>query len=114
MAAVIGVFAALSYKGTSFQIHGTQHITMDHIFNGTFSSYSGFVRWVPEGELIRQGAIPIYLTVTVLAGDGVFATSQHGEIALVDLKSNNTTKLVTMADVKDVRELCIRLPTCIA
>lgn len=37
------------------------------------------------------------------AGDGVFATSQNGEIALVDLKSNKTTTLVKMDDVKDVR-----------
>ncbi|PSS03331.1 hypothetical protein PHLCEN_2v4005 [Hermanssonia centrifuga] len=82
-AAVIGVFAALSYRGTSFQIHGSEHITMDHIFNGTFSAHSNYVRWIPE------------------AGDGVFATSQHGHIALVDLKSNSTTNLVAMADVKD-------------
>lgn len=33
----------------------------------------------------------------------MFATSQEGEIALVDLKSNKTTKLVTMNDVRDVR-----------
>lgn len=50
MATVIGVFAALSYKGTSYQVHGSEHITMDHIFNGTFSAHSSFVRWVPEGE----------------------------------------------------------------
>lgn len=36
------------------------------------------------------------------AGDGVFATSQDGEITLVDLKSNKTTTLVKMDDVKDV------------
>lgn len=39
------------------------------------------------------------------AGDGVFATSQNGEIALVDLKLNKTTRLVKVDDVKDVRVL---------
>ncbi|GJE93852.1 dipeptidyl aminopeptidase [Phanerochaete sordida] len=84
-AALIGVFAAFSYHGTSFQIHGTQHITMEHIFNGTFTAQTGFVRWVPE------------------AGDGVFATSQNDEISLVDLKYRSTLKLVTMSDVKDAQ-----------
>ncbi|EKM50720.1 uncharacterized protein PHACADRAFT_130177 [Phanerochaete carnosa HHB-10118-sp] len=87
IATVIGVFAALSYRGTSFQIHGTQHITMEHIFNGTFSAQTGSVRWVPE------------------AGDGVFAISQYGDISLVDLKSNKTTKLVTMSDVRDIHDI---------
>ncbi|KAJ3558705.1 hypothetical protein NM688_g763 [Phlebia brevispora] len=83
IATVIGIFAALSYRGTSFQIHGTQHITMEHIFNGTFSARSGSVRWIPE------------------AGDGVFATSQHGNISLVDLKSNATKTLININDVRD-------------
>lgn len=43
----------------------------------------------------------IKLTV-VSAGDGVFATNQHGTIALVDLKSNTTTTLVALNDVRDV------------
>lgn len=101
MATVIGVFAALSYKGTPYQIHGSEHITLDHIFNGTFNAHSGFVRWVPEGEFVHS--LHRYFLIVELAGDGVFATSQHGEIALVDLKSNKTTKLVKMDDVKDVR-----------
>ena len=37
----------------------------------------------------------------------MFATSQGGDINLVDLKVNKTTKLVTMTDVKDVSP-----PTC--
>ena len=45
------------------------------------------------------------------AGDGVFASNQGGDINLVDLKSNTTTKLVTMHDVKDVRDLRLSIDT---
>ncbi|CAL1714024.1 unnamed protein product [Somion occarium] len=83
LATIIGIFAAFSYTGTSYQIRGTEHITMDHIFNGTFSAHSQSVRWVPE------------------AGDGVFATTRDGYIALVDLKSNTTRDLVAMDNITD-------------
>ncbi|KAH9945746.1 dipeptidyl aminopeptidase [Amylocystis lapponica] len=83
LAVVIGIFAARSYTGTPFRIHGTQHITMDHVFNGTFSASSQSVNWVPE------------------AGDGVYAISKDGYISLVDLKSNTTKNLLTLADIKD-------------
>lgn len=83
MAIIIGVVAAFSYTGTSYRIRGTKHITMDHLFNGTFGSSSQSVRWVPE------------------AGDGVFAATREGHISLVDLKSNKTDNLVAMADVLD-------------
>ncbi|KAI0758596.1 Alpha/Beta hydrolase protein [Irpex lacteus] len=82
-AVLIGIFAAFSYRGTSYQVHGSQHLTMDHVFNGTFSPVSGSVRWVPE------------------AGDGVYATNEGGRIKLVDLKSDNTTDLVALTDVRD-------------
>jgi len=36
------------------------------------------------------------------AGDGVFATMGDGTIELVDLKSNSTTVLVKLTDIKDV------------
>lgn len=49
IAAVIGLFAAFSYTGTSYRIRGTKHISIDHVFNGTFSAYTRSVRWVPEG-----------------------------------------------------------------
>ncbi|KAJ3001489.1 hypothetical protein NUW54_g6389 [Trametes sanguinea] len=83
VAVIIGIFAARSYTGTAFRIQGVQHITMDHIFNGTFSARSQSVNWVPE------------------AGDGVFATVQGTSILLVDLKSNSTKELVSVADIKD-------------
>lgn len=39
-----------------------------------------------------------------VAGDGVYATNEGGRIKLVDLKSDNTTDLVALTDVRDVRE----------
>jgi len=83
LAAVIGIFAARAYTGTPFRIHGTRHITLDHIFNGTFSANSQSVLWVPE------------------AGDGVYAISTNDHISLVDLKSNTTKNLVAFEDITD-------------
>ncbi|OCH89774.1 dipeptidyl aminopeptidase [Obba rivulosa] len=84
-AAIIGFLAAQSYSGTAFRIRGTQRITMDHAFNGTFYAQRQGVLWVPE------------------AGDGVFATSHEGYIELVDLKTNSTRNLVAFEDVKNER-----------
>ncbi|EGO22671.1 hypothetical protein SERLADRAFT_350525 [Serpula lacrymans var. lacrymans S7.9] len=56
---------------------------MDHVFNGTFAASSQNLNWVPE------------------AGDGVFSIFQNAAVKLVDLKTNTTTTLVTMKDVKD-------------
>ncbi|RPD57299.1 dipeptidyl aminopeptidase [Lentinus tigrinus ALCF2SS1-7] len=83
IAVVIGIFAARSYTGTAFQIQGVQHLTMDHIFNGTFSAARQDIHWVPE------------------AGDGVFAVRQGSSISLVDLKSNSTKELLTYHEIKD-------------
>jgi len=38
----------------------------------------------------------------LLAGDGVFSVSDGVFISLVDLKSNTTTNLISISDVKDV------------
>lgn len=52
MAIVIGIIAAHTYTGTTFsRIHGSRHITMDHVFNGTFYARTASLRWVPEGAL---------------------------------------------------------------
>ncbi|KAI0765616.1 dipeptidyl aminopeptidase [Trametes elegans] len=83
VAVIIGIFAAKSYTGTAFRVHGVRHITLDHIFNGTFSVHSRSILWVPE------------------AGDGVFATVEGAAVSLVDLKSNSTKQLVSLTDVKD-------------
>ncbi|KAI0794726.1 dipeptidyl aminopeptidase [Fomes fomentarius] len=83
VAIVIGIFAAQTYTGTAFRIQGVQHLTLDHVFNGTFSAERQDIHWVPE------------------AGDGVFAVRIGSSISLVDLKTNTTTQLVSYADIKD-------------
>ncbi|KAH9913079.1 dipeptidyl aminopeptidase [Epithele typhae] len=87
IAVVIGVFAARSYTGTPFRIQGVRHLTMDHMFNGTFSPHVKSINWVPE------------------AGDGVFAAIQGTGINLVDLKTNTSRQLVSYSDIKDEKGL---------
>ena len=101
------MFAAFSYTGTSYRVRGTKHITMDHIFNGTFGAQSQTLRWVPEGGLLSS--LLLILLTHDSAGDGVFATTIDGHIALVDLKTNSTRNLVSMGDIKDVRVMFISL-----
>ncbi|KAG6816533.1 hypothetical protein H0H87_005395 [Tephrocybe sp. NHM501043] len=83
LSSLIGVFAARSYKGAVKYRPGTRKITMDHVFNGTFSVDHKSVNWVPE------------------AGDGVFSIFEGGDLKLVDLKSNTTKVLVSSKDIKD-------------
>ncbi|KAL1706994.1 dipeptidyl peptidase IV N-terminal region-domain-containing protein [Schizophyllum commune] len=85
LSAIIGIFASLSYsaKGSVYRAPGVKKITMDHVFNGTFSAETRDLHWVKE------------------AGDGVFSVQEDGYIKLVDLKNNKTmTNLVNMLDVK--------------
>ncbi|KAI0315043.1 dipeptidyl aminopeptidase [Amylostereum chailletii] len=82
-AAIIGMFAAFSYTGPTRIVRGNEHITMDHVFNGTFSASRTSLAWVPE------------------AGDGVYSIYDNGKIELVDLKTNTTTKLLSVSDVTD-------------
>ncbi|KAF5354550.1 hypothetical protein D9758_011204 [Tetrapyrgos nigripes] len=83
LSGIIGIIAAQTYVGTVYRLPGVRRITMDHIFNGTFSPESHSISWVPE------------------AGDGVFSISEGGYIKLVDLKSNTTTNLVHTVDARD-------------
>ncbi|KAH8989460.1 dipeptidyl aminopeptidase [Lactarius akahatsu] len=83
LSGVVGLFAAFTYKDTRRIIPGNEHITMDHIFNRTFTADRTSLSWVPE------------------AGDGVFSVSQDGFIKLVSLESNTTTDLVQLSDLKD-------------
>ncbi|EJU03880.1 dipeptidyl aminopeptidase [Dacryopinax primogenitus] len=80
---LIGAFAAYSYRVGPVLL-GRRPITMDHVFNGTFSSWSHAVRWVPE------------------AGDGVYAkTNPSGDIELVDLKMNSSRVLLNKGGAQD-------------
>jgi dipeptidyl aminopeptidase len=50
IAAVIGVLAGWSYSAPSYSIKGgNRHITLDHIFNGTFNAKSISLDWVKQG-----------------------------------------------------------------
>ncbi|TRM58208.1 dipeptidyl peptidase IV N-terminal region-domain-containing protein [Schizophyllum amplum] len=85
LSALIGIIASWNYhtKATTYRGPGARRITMDHVFNGTFSAETRDLHWVKE------------------AGDGVFSVQEGGFIKLVDLKNNKTmTDLVNMIDVK--------------
>ncbi|KAJ7156898.1 dipeptidyl aminopeptidase [Mycena crocata] len=85
LSGIIGIIAAHSYVGTTYHAPGVRKITMDHVFNGTFSPNRRDLAWVPE------------------AGDGVFSVFEEGYIKLVDLKTNTTKKLVYTFDVKNMK-----------
>lgn len=52
LAAGIGILAGWSYSGPSFTGKGgNRHLSLDHIFNGTFRVDSVGINWVKEGEL---------------------------------------------------------------
>lgn len=50
-AAAIGVLAAIGYQTPTVK-RGSQHITLDHIYNGTFTPKSQRLSWVSEGGSI--------------------------------------------------------------
>ncbi|KAL4062523.1 dipeptidyl aminopeptidase [Scleroderma citrinum] len=61
----IGLFAATTlYNGKPYRSPGGRRITLDHIFNGTFSATTTSVDWVPE------------------AGDGVYSMMENERIVL--------------------------------
>ena len=98
---VIGIVSALTYSGTA-TFSGKLKATLDHIANGTFRPDVQSLLWVPEG--LSSISIRVYIESNVFcfpAGDGVFATMEDGTIELVDLKSNSTTVLVKLTDIKD-------------
>ncbi|KAF8515924.1 dipeptidyl aminopeptidase [Gautieria morchelliformis] len=82
LAVVVGIFAGFS-SGNSYRTRGSKHITMDHVFNGTFGVERKSLNWVPE------------------AGDGVFSINDNGVIKLIDLNTNTTTELLKYSDVRD-------------
>jgi dipeptidyl aminopeptidase len=99
LSALIGIYAAWAYQGTGrSRARHRAHITMDHVFNGTFSAKQEQITWVPEGMctfLSRRKRIDR----SPVAGDGVFSIQQNGEVKLVDLKANSTRTLVSQRDV---------------
>ncbi|KAG6917095.1 hypothetical protein DXG01_003915 [Tephrocybe rancida] len=100
LSSLIGVFAARSYKGAVEYRTGTRKITMDHVFNGTFSAERKTVNWVPEGTFCSHLSLTCSDWVPT-AGDGVFSIFELGDLKLVDLKTNTTKVLVSSKDIKD-------------
>lgn len=104
LSGAIGLFAALSYKETHRALLGNEHITMDHIFNGTFAVDRTSISWVPEG--VQKTIILVVVELTgypfLQAGDGVYSVYEDGFIKLVNLNSNTTTNLVRLSDLQDV------------
>ncbi|KDQ19524.1 hypothetical protein BOTBODRAFT_153437 [Botryobasidium botryosum FD-172 SS1] len=83
-AIVFGVSAHwYSSTSTAHRGSGNKHITMDHIFNGTFSVEKTSLSWVPE------------------AGDGIYSVEQEGSIFLVDLETGTNRTLMNSEDAKD-------------
>jgi dipeptidyl aminopeptidase len=103
LATLIGVLAGFAYSGTSFRSPGQQRITMDHVFNGTFWARRPDLNWVAEGNAHYIVGNDNLINIVTTAGDGVFSLSEDGYIKLVDLKSNVTTNLISIENVKDVR-----------
>ena len=63
-ASFIGYSAARSYKTDVIYRTGTQKLSMEHIFNGTFSVDRKSVNWVPEGAF--STAIPYHNPILFL------------------------------------------------
>ncbi|WWC91210.1 uncharacterized protein L201_006152 [Kwoniella dendrophila CBS 6074] len=84
-AAVIGGLAASGYSAPTFGKSGTQRITMDHVFNGTFSAYTKQLDWVKE------------------AADGTFShINSENNIVLTDVHNmTDETVLVDSSKVLD-------------
>ncbi|KAF8739128.1 Dipeptidyl aminopeptidase, partial [Rhizoctonia solani] len=85
LAVLLGFLAARTYNQTSYRYRapGNKHITMDHVFNGTFAADKRSLAWVSE------------------AGDGIYSIEEEGSIKLVDLSTQTNRTLVKRSDVKD-------------
>lgn len=64
---------------------GNRHITMDHVFNGTFNARWHTTSWLKEAE------------------DGTFSEVRNSDIILSTVQSNETRTLVSHKDVIDSR-----------
>lgn len=58
-ATAIGILAGSGFQAPSTTYSrkgGSKHLTMDHIFNGTFSPHIESIAWVKEGESVSCGS----------------------------------------------------------
>jgi dipeptidyl aminopeptidase B len=113
-AALIGIIAAATYTDSStYQRAGFQKITMDHMFNETFTAMHKTILWVPEGEVVFNGIWRLSHSIhSRAAGDGVYSVYENNYIKLVDLKTNTTKNLVAEHDVRDVSNLLVWMGEC--
>jgi len=49
LSGIIGIVAGFTYSGAQYHAPGQKKITLDHIFNGTFSANRPGLNWVREG-----------------------------------------------------------------
>jgi dipeptidyl aminopeptidase len=118
LAGAVGILAAGSFSAPAFNKKGgKKHITMDHIFNGTFAPKTKAVAWVKEGERNSMSIGRISRSTSYAgtpspcaAGDGVFSTqTPQGDILLEHASGNQaTTVLVNASQVLDVRPSFLR------
>ncbi|KAL7423958.1 Dipeptidyl peptidase 4 [Cryptotrichosporon argae] len=82
-AAAIGLLAAGGYSVPSFVAKsGNRHMTLDHVFNGTFNARSQSIDWVREAE------------------DGTYSRiDEHGNIVLATVSNPNTTRVLVDTSV---------------
>ncbi|KAG8884962.1 hypothetical protein FRB97_002790 [Tulasnella sp. 331] len=93
MASIIGVLAAWSYNGTTFRALSLKPLTMDTVFDGTFGVDRRSLNWVPEGERDNLN--------NRAPGDGIFSSSEGGNIVLHDLRTNTSRTLVERNKVRN-------------
>ncbi|KAL1407636.1 Dipeptidyl peptidase 4 [Vanrija albida] len=82
-AAAIGILAASGYSTPSYMVkNGNRHITMDHVFNGTFSPHFKHLAWVKE------------------AADGTYSEidAATNNIVLGTVGAENKTRILVAAD----------------
>ena len=83
--AIIGVIAALTYEHSS-STRSLLPLTIDNLFNGTFTPYKSLVKWVNVAN----------------STNGVYGINDDDAIVLVDLTSATNRTLVEHKDVLGV------------
>lgn len=106
--AAIGILAGSAFQSSSttyIRKGGAKHLTMDHIFNGTFSPHLENIAWVKEGESECRAQDSWLIILT--AGDGIYSIrNEDGDILLRSAADNSTDRvLVTASDIRDPNSL---------
>lgn len=98
VAATIGVLAGWGYSAPNYAGKGgNKHITMDHIFNGTFRVDSISIDWVKEGELFTRSPL-------IIAPDGTYSIVDQNRNILLKTVRNDTDPKVLVEASKVTKE----------